>query len=161
MKSPLLILVFIIGTLVVIASCKKPDEVKIEETNAYTLLQDDLARSMKKASLVMRRLSKAVKNNDWVETDMWTQELKEGIGFSCVTLHMIENNEISLKFIVLSNQFNSAINKLMLSSKKHDTANANVEFRNLVESCDACHDSFNKDAEGKLDFTATEEEEQN
>ena len=161
MKSSVIISVFIIGTLSVIASCKKPDEVKVEETdvnvntntNAHTLLQDDLARSMKKASLVMRRLSRAVKNNDWVETDMWTQELKEGIGFSCVTQYMIENNNISLRFIMLSNQFNGAINKLMLASKKHYPERANLEFKNLVYSCDACHDSFNKDAEGKLDFT--------
>jgi len=97
MKFSLIIFVFIIGTLIVIASCKKPDEVKVEEAKAYTLLQNDLARSMKKASLVMRRLSRAVKNNDWVETDMWTQELKEGIGFSCVTQYMIENNDISLR----------------------------------------------------------------
>ncbi len=160
MKSSLLILVFIIGTLTVIASCKKPDEVKVDDTKAYTLLQDDLARSMKKASLVMRRLSRAVKNNDWVETDMWTQELKEGIGFSCVTQYMIENNDISIRFIMLSNQFNSAINKLMLASKNHYSERANLEFNNLVYSCDACHDSFNKDAEGKLDFTNAGKEEQ-
>ncbi len=160
MKSSLITLVFVLGTLIIISSCKKPDEVKIKEaeTNTYTLLQDDLARSMKKASLVMRRLSRAVKNNDWVETDMWTQELKDGIGFSCVTQYMIENNDISLRFIMLSNQFNSAINKLMLASKNHYPERANLEFKNLVYSCDACHDSFNKEAEGKLDFTDAREE---
>ncbi|MBT3877606.1 MAG: hypothetical protein HON76_13010 [Candidatus Scalindua sp.] len=158
MKSSLIISVFIIGTLIVIASCKKPDEVKVGNAKVYTPLQDDLARSMKKASLVMRRLSRAVKNNDWVETDMWTQELKEGIGFSCVTQYMIENNDISLRFIMLSNQFNSAINKLMLASKKHYPERANIEFDNLVYSCDACHDSFNKDAEGNLDFSDSGEE---
>jgi hypothetical protein len=152
MKSSLVIF-FIIGALIAIASCKKPEEVKVENATVYTPLQDDLARSMKKASLVMRRLSKAVKNNDWVETDMWTQELKEGIGFSCVTQYMIENNDISLRFIMLSNQFNSAINKLMLASINHYSDRADLEFINLVYSCDACHDSFNKDAEGKLDFT--------
>jgi hypothetical protein len=157
-KSSLIISVLLVGVLTVIASCKKPDEVKIKEDKAYTLLQDDLARSMKKASLVMRRLSRAVKNNDWVEMDMWTQELKEGIGFSCVTQYMIENNDISLRFIMLSNQFNSAINKLMLASKNHYSERADLEFNNLVYSCDSCHDSFNKDAEGKLDFSDTGDE---
>lgn len=152
MKSSLIIFVLIIGTLVIIASCKKSDEMKIEDATIYTPLQDDLARSMKNASLVMRRLSKAVKNNDWVEIDMWTQELKDGIGFTCVTQYMRENNDISLRFILLSNQFNSAINKLTLASKKHYSERANLEFNNIVYSCDACHDSFNKDAEGKLDF---------
>ncbi|GAX60991.1 riboflavin synthase alpha chain [Candidatus Scalindua japonica] len=153
MKSSLIILVLIIGTLIVIASCKKPEEVKIENAIVYTPLQDDLARSMKKASLVMRRLFKAVKNNDWVEIDMWTQELKDGIGFTCITQYMREKNDISLRFIMLSNQFNSAINKLTLASKKHYSERAKLEFNNLVYSCDACHDSFNKDAEGKLDFS--------
>ncbi len=159
-KFSLIISVFIIGVLIVIASCKKSDDVEIKEDKAYTLLQDDLARSMKKASLVMRRLSRAVNNNDWVEMDMWTQELKEGIGFSCVTQYMIENNNISLRFIMLSNQFNSAINKLMLASKNHYSDRANLEFNNLVYSCDSCHDSFNEDAEGKLDFTDAGKDEQ-
>ncbi len=44
MKSSLIILVFIIGALIVIASCNKPDEVKIEDAKVYTPLQDDLAR---------------------------------------------------------------------------------------------------------------------
>ncbi len=157
MKHSLIYLVLILCTLNLMSSCKKPDEVKVEKPE-YTLLQDDLARSMKKASLVMRRLSKSVKNNDWVEIDMWTQELKEGIGFTCVTQYMIENNDISIRFIMLSNQFNSAINKLMLASKKHYSERANLEFDNLVYSCDACHDSFNKDAEGKLDYSDSGEE---
>ena len=157
-KSSLIISVLLVGVLTVIASCKKPDEVKITDDTAYTLPPAHLPRSTTKASLVMRRLSRAVKNNDWVEMDMWTQELKEGIGFSCVTQYMIENNDISLRFIMLSNQFNSAINKLMLASKNHYSERADLEFNNLVYSCDSCHDSFNKDAEGKLDFSDTEEE---
>ncbi len=157
MKYLLIFIALIIGALTFIMSCNKPDELKVEETE-YTLLQDDLARSMKKASLVMRRLSKSVENNDWVEIDMWTQELKEGIGFTCVTQYMIENNDISIRFIMLSNQFNSAINKLMLASKKHYSERANLEFNNIVYSCDACHDSFNEDAKGKLDFSDVGEE---
>ncbi len=158
MKSSLIISVFILVTITITASCRKPDEVEIDDTKEYTLLQDDLARSMKKASLVMRRLSRAVKNNDWVEIDMWTQEIKDGIGFTCVTQYMREKNDISLRFIMLSNQFNSALNKLMLASKKHYSERANLEFNNLVYSCDACHESFNKDAEGKLDFSNAGEE---
>ena len=80
-------------------------------------------------------------------------ELKEGIGFSCVKLYMIENHDVSDEFTVLSNKFNSAINKLILCSKEQDTDNANLEFNNLIKSCDACHESFNKDMEGPLDFT--------
>ncbi len=66
---------------------------------------------------------------------------------------MFENNDIPNEFTVLSNKFNSAINKLILCSKEQDTDNANLEFNNLVNSCKACHKSFNKDAETKLDFT--------
>ena len=117
--------------------------------------QSALAGAMKKAGITMRRLSKAVENNNWVEVDMWTNELKEGIGFSCVTLYMIEKPNVSEEFSVLSNKFNSAINKLIMCGKRQDRINANLEFDNLVESCDACHESFNKDMEGPLDFTDT------
>jgi hypothetical protein len=156
MKYSLIISSLILGISIATASCKKSEEVKIEkveDVQASVHMQEGLAGAMKKASIMMRRLARAVENNDWVEMDMWTQELKDGIGFSCVKLYMIENNDISDEFTVLSNKFNSAINKLILCSKKHDAENKNLEFNNLVKSCDACHKSFNKDAKTKLDFT--------
>ena len=159
MKYSLIILTLILGTLITIASCKKSEEVRVERVEEVEELQADvpeesaLAGAMKKAGITMRRLSRAVGNNNWVEIDMWTHELKEGIGFSCVTLYMIENPHVTEEFSVLSNKFNSAINKLIMCSKRQDRINANLEFDNLVESCDACHESFNKDMEGPLDFT--------
>ncbi|MBS1259416.1 MAG: hypothetical protein MAG551_02486 [Candidatus Scalindua arabica] len=161
MKHSLIILALILGTITIIASCKKSEEVKIEEVKEVEEQQADapeqsaLAGAMKKAAITMRRLSRAVGNNNWVEVDMWTNELKEGIGFSCVTLYMIETPDVSEEFSVLSNKFNSAINKLIMCGKRQDRINANLEFDNLVESCDACHESFNKDMEGPLDFTDT------
>ena len=159
MKHTLIILALIMGTLTTIASCNKSEEVRVERVEEVEELQADvpeesaLAGAMKKAGITMRRLSRAVGNNKWVEIDMWTHELKEGIGFSCVTLYMIENPHVTEEFSVLSNKFNSAINKLIMCSKRQDTINANLEFDNLIESCDACHKSFNRDMEGQLDFT--------
>ena len=156
MKYSLIILALILGTLTVIASCNKPEEVRVEgveELQANVPEQSALAGAMKRAGIMMRRLSRAVENNNWVEIDMWTNELKEGIGFSCVKLYMIENPHVTEEFSVLSNKFSSAINKLIMCSKRQDTINANLEFDNLIESCDACHKSFNKDMEGALDFT--------
>ena len=164
MKYSLIILALILGTLTIITSCNKSEEVKIEEVEELQAdvppsdpvragEQSALAGAMKKAGITMRRLSRAVGNNNWVEIDMWTHELKEGIGFSCVKLYMIENPHVTEEFSVLSNKFNSAINKLIMCSKRQDRINANLEFDNLIESCDACHESFNKDMEGPLDFT--------
>ena len=164
MKYSLIILALILGTLTIITSCNKSEEVKIEEVEelqadvppsdpARAGEESALAGAMKRAGTMMRRLSRAVENNNWVEIDMWTHELKEGIGFSCVKLYMIENPHVTEEFSVLSNKFNSAINKLIMCSKRQDRINANLEFDNLVESCDACHKSFNKDLEGQLDFT--------
>ncbi len=158
MKYSLIIFALIIGISIVTASCKKSEEVKderVEDVQALTPEQGSLAGAMKKASRTMRRLARAVENNDWVEMAMWTDELKENIGFNCVELYMIEHDDISNEFTVLSSNFNSALNKLILCSKEQDTDNANLEFNNLVKSCDACHESFNKDAETKLDFTGS------
>ncbi len=164
MKYSLIILALILGTLTIITSCNKSEEVKIEEVEelqadvppsdpARAGEESALAGAMKRAGTMMRRLSRAVENNNWVEIDMWTHELKEGIGFSCVKLYMIENPHVTEEFSVLSNKFSSAINKLIMCSKRQDRINANLEFDNLIESCDACHESFNKDMEGQLDFT--------
>ena len=156
MKYIIRVFALIIVISIVANSCKKSENVKVkrnEKMQELTPEQGGLAGSMKKASISMRRLARAVEYNDWVQMDLLTKELKENIGFNCVELYMIENNDIPHEFTVLSSKFNNALNKLMLCSKDQDTGNANVEFNNLVKSCDACHESFNKDAKTKLDFT--------
>ncbi len=156
MKHPLIALAIIMGIFIVTTSCKITEGVENEKVENVTKVSESNSLSVagKKASLEMRRLSRAVGSNDWAKMDMWLQELKHGIGFSCVKLYMIENHDIPDEFKELSNKFNSAINKLILCGKKQDVENANHEFDNLVKSCDACHESYNKDAEG-LNFTAT------
>ena len=151
MKYLLMIIALILGAFI-ITSCKKPEETRVEESQTHAPV-NGLAVAMKKASIKMRRLAKAVENSDWDGMDVWTHELKEGIGFNCVELYMIENNDIPNEFTILCNKFNTAINKLMLSVKKHDANNSSLEFNNLVNSCESCHEGFNKDAETKLDFT--------
>jgi hypothetical protein len=156
MKYSLIVFTVVIGISIITASCKKSEEIKIEgveEAQTNVPRQGGLARAMKKASIAMRRLARAVENNKWVEIDMWAEELKEGIGFNCVELYMIENNDISYEFNELSSKFNGAVNKLILSSKEQDADNAKLGFDSLVKSCNACHESFNKDAKTKLDFT--------
>lgn len=153
MRHLLIALAVILGISIVTASSKRTEGVEIEKIENVAKVSEDnsLSAAMKKASTAMRRLSRAVGSNDWVKIDMWTQELKNLIGFSCVELYMIENNNIPDEFKELSNKFNSAINKLILCGKNQDAENTNFEFDNLVKSCDACHESYNKDAEG-LDF---------
>ena len=156
MKDLLIVFAVIIGISVVTTSCKKPEGVKterVEEVQVHTPDQGSLAGAMKKASRAMRRLSRAVEYNDWAQMDLLTKELKENIGFNCVELYMIENNDIPHEFTVLSSKFNNALNKLMLCSKDQDSNNTNMEFNNLIKSCDACHQSFNKDTKTELDFT--------
>mgnify|MGYP003967508069 FL=1 len=156
MKYSLVIFATFIGISIVTASCKKSEEVKIERIkNVDTLTSDhdSLAGAMKKASRAMRRLARTIENRDWVEMAKWAEEIKENIGFNCVELYMIENNDVSNEFMELSSNFNSALNKLISCSKSQDTDKANIGFGNLVRSCDACHESFNRDAEAKLDFT--------
>ncbi len=156
MKYSLIIFAVIIGISLVTVSCNKSEEVKVEMVEEAEVLapeQGSLAGAMKKASMAMRRLARTVENSDWVEMAKWIEELEENIGFNCVELYMIENSDISNEFMVLSSKFNSALNKLMLCSKEQDSGNTNLEFNNLVKSCDACHESFNKDAKTKLDFT--------
>ena len=156
MRHSLIALAIILGIFIVTISCKITEGVEIEKVENVTKVSEgnSLSAAGKKASTVMRRLSRAVGSNDWAKMDMWLQELKHGIGFNCVKLYMIENHDVPDEFKELSNKFNSGINKLILCGKEQDAENTNLEFANLVKSCDACHKSYNKDAEG-LHFTAT------
>jgi len=153
MKYSLIIFALFIGISIVTTSCKKSEEVKTERTENVDTDHGSLAGAMKKASMAMRRLARTVENSDWAQMAMWAEEIKENIGFNCVELYMIENNDVPNEFMELSSNFNSTLNKLISCSKNKDTDKANIEFGNLVRSCDACHESFNKDAETKLDFT--------
>ena len=156
MKYSLMIFSIFIGISIVTASCKKSEEVKIERVENVDTLRSDhgsLAGAMKKASRAMRRLARTVESSDWAQMAMWAEDLKKNIGFNCVELYMIENNDVSNEFMELSSNFNGALNKLISYSKSQDTDKANIGFGNLVMSCDACHESFNRDAEAKLDFT--------
>ena len=156
MKYSLMIFAIFIGISIVTASCRKAEEAKTERAeNVDTLTSDhgSLAGAMKKASRTMRRVARTIENSDWIEMAKWAEELKENIGFNCVELYMIENNDVSNEFMELSSNFNSALNKLISCSKSQDTDKANIGFGNLVRSCDACHESFNRDAEAKFDFT--------
>lgn len=154
MRLSLIALAIILGIFIVTTFCKITEGVEIEKVENVTKVSggNSLSAAGKKASLEMRRLSRAVSSNDWTKMDMWLQELKHGMGFNCMKLYMIENHDIPDEFAELSNKFNSAINKLILCGKKQDAENTNLEFDNLAKSCDACHKIYNKDAEG-LDFT--------
>ena len=66
---------------------------------------NSLSAAGKKASLEMRRLSRAVGSNDWTKMDMWLQELKHGMGFNCMKLYMIENHDIPDEFAELQNKY--------------------------------------------------------
>lgn len=100
MKYLFMIFTLILGSFI-ITSCKKSEPTRVEVAHASA---KGLAVAMKKASIKMRRLAKAVENNDWDEMDIWTHGLKEGIGFNCVELYMIENNDIPNEFTALCNQ---------------------------------------------------------
>ncbi|MDR4504869.1 MAG: hypothetical protein MRK01_08800 [Candidatus Scalindua sp.] len=139
-----------------IASCKKPEEVEEANVESIEHVQKEratdfgLVRAMKKASMAMKRLSIGVKHNDWVEIDIWTQEIKEGIGDKCVELYEAENNEVPNEFIALQNKFLRATKNLMLCSRDHDDVNSKLEFEKLRESCDECHALFNEEVEDEL-----------
>ncbi len=110
---------------------------------------ETLGDAMKRASIDLRRLSGAVEGRDWVEIEMWTKELKEGIGYSCVELYMAEHRGISSEFVILGSRFYDSIRTLILSCKEHDTEAIDGEFNRVLKTCDDCHDIY-KDMEENL-----------
>ena len=97
---------------------------------------------MKSASRDLRRLSGAIEGRDWVEIEMWTKELKEGIGYSCVELYMAEHRGISSEFVIKGSQFYDAVRKLTVSCKEHNVEVIDSEFNRLLKTCDDCHDIY-------------------
>jgi hypothetical protein len=73
---------------------------------------------------------------------MWTKELKEGIGYSCVELYMAEHRGISSEFVIIGSRFYDAIRKLAVSCKEHDVTAIDSKFTRLLTTCDDCHDIY-------------------
>ena len=138
----IILLIFICAIFSGLTSCKKTEEVKVEKTPTSHARNDTLEKAMKSASRDLRRLSGAIEGRDWVEIEMWTKELKEGIGYSCVELYMAEHRGISSEFVIKGSQFYDAVRKLTVSCKEHNVEVIDSEFNRLLKTCDDCHDIY-------------------
>jgi len=143
----LILLIIICIAFSGLTSCKKAEEVKVEKMPTSHAGDDTLEKAMKSASRDLRRLSGAIEGRDWVEIEMWTKELKEGIGYSCVELYMAEHRGISSEFVIKGSQFYDAVRKLTASCKKHDVEAIDSEFNRLLKTCDDCHDIYREKEE--------------
>jgi len=127
-------------------SCKKAEEAKVEDEvlQAYMSEKKTLKLAMKRTSMDTRRLAKALESRDWIEIEMWANELKQGIGVSCVNLYIKNHTGASGEFIILGDRFYNAANRLILSCKKHDTEIADAQFGKMIKSCETCHEGYKK-----------------
>ncbi len=125
-------------------SCKKQEEVGVEEIQAYMSEEDTLGQAMKKTSRDTRRLARAIESKDWIEIEMWANELKQGIGVSCVNLYIKNHPGVSGEFIILGDRFYNATNRLILSCRERDTEIAEAQFDKMIKSCDTCHEGYKK-----------------
>ena len=142
MKQLIITLFIMCAILSGLTSCKKAEEVKVEKTPTSHAGDETLGQAMKRASRDLRRLSNSIEGRDWVEIEMWTKELKEGIGYSCVELYMAEHRGISSEFVIMGSRFYDAIRKLTVSCKEHDVETIDSKFNRLLSTCDDCHDIY-------------------
>ena len=138
----IILLIIICAIFSGLTSCKKTEDVKVQKTPTSHARDDTLEKAMKSASRDLRRLSGAIEGRDWVEIEMWTKELKEGIGYSCVELYMAEHRGLSSEFVIKGSQFYDAVRKLTVSCKEHNVEVIDSEFNRLLKTCDDCHDIY-------------------
>ncbi len=141
-----LLVLFMSIVLTGLISCKKAVEVAVddEEIQAYMSDEETLKLAMKKTSRDTRRLANALESRDWIEIEMWANELKQGIGVSCVNLYIKNHPGVSGEFLILSDRFYNASNRLILSCKKRDAEIADAQFGKMIESCETCHEGYKK-----------------
>ncbi len=146
MKTLFILFLFLSITLTGLISCKnvEEEEVEEEEIQAYMSKVNSLKLAMKRTSRDTRRLAKALESRDWIEIEMWANELKQGIGVSCVNLYIKNHPGVSGEFIILGDRFYNATNRLILSCKKRDAEIADAQFEKMVKSCEMCHEGYKK-----------------
>ncbi len=86
-----------------LVSCKKAEKAAVEdeEIQAYMSEEKTLKLAMKRTSRDTRRLARALESRDWIEIEMWANELKQGIGVSCVNLYIKNHTGVSGEFLIL------------------------------------------------------------
>ncbi len=147
MKKILIILIILCVAITGLISCKKQEEVAVEVTYTSEKKDETLGQAMKSASRDLRRLSRSIENRDWVEIEMWTKELKEGIGYSCVELYMKEHRGVSSEFVIMGSRFFDAVRNLILLCKEHNVETIDAEFNRLLTTCDNCHEIYKEEEE--------------
>ncbi len=153
----ILLILFLSILLTEIISCKEATEVAVddEEIQAYMSDEETLKHAMKKTSRDARRLAKALESRDWIDIEMWANELKQGIGVSCVNLYIKSHPGVSGEFLILGDRFYNASNRLILSCKKHDTEIADAQFDRMLKSCETCHEGYKKKKTAAITFLNT------
>jgi len=145
MKQLFILLLMAIGLFAVFASCKKSEEESdVEEISAYMSDEENFGNAMKKTSRDTRRLARVLEARDWIEIEMWAEELKQGIGVSCVNLYLKNHSGVAAEFIILGDRFYNATNRLILSCKDHDAEMADAQFNKMIKACDGCHERYKK-----------------
>lgn len=115
-----------------------------EEIQAYMSEVETLKLAMKRTSRDTRRLANALGSRDWIEIEMWANELKQGIGVSCVNLYIKNHPGVSGEFLILGDRFYNASNRLILSCKKRDAEIADAQFGKMIKACEMCHEGYKK-----------------
>jgi hypothetical protein len=148
-----LLILFMPVALMGIISCKEAVEVAVneEEIQAYMSDEETLKLAMKRTSRDTRRLAKALESKDWIEIEMWANELKQGIGVSCVNLYIKNHPGVSGEVLILSDRLYNASNRLILSCKKRDAEIADAQFGKMIKSCETCHEGYKKRDNGSGD----------
>ena len=146
MKKLLIIFLFLSVALTGLISCKKAEEAAVEDDviQAYMSEEKTLKLAMKRTSRDTRRLARALESRDWIEIEIWANELKQGIGVSCVNLYIKNHPGVSGEFLILGDRFYNATNRLILSCKKRDAEIAHAQFGKMIKSCEACHEGYKK-----------------
>ena len=147
MKSLLIILIIMCTMSAGLISCKKSEDIAVEVLYTSGKKDETLGQAMKNASKDLRRLSRSIENRDWVEIEMWTKELKEGIGYSCVELYMKEHRGVSSEFVVMGSRFFDAVRNLISLCKEHNAETIDAEFNRLLTTCDDCHEIYKEEEE--------------
>lgn len=147
MKSLLIILIIMCTMSAGLISCKKPEDIAVEVLYTSGKKDETLGQAMKNASRDLRRLSRSIENRDWVEIEMWTKELKEGIGYSCVELYMKEHRGVSSEFVIMGSRFFDAVRNLISLCREHNAETIDAEFNRLLTTCDDCHEIYKEEEE--------------
>ncbi len=105
----------------------------------------ELKDAMKASAKYMKNLESAMETGNWSSARVSAKKLEDLIGQRCVNLYIKTHGKAPRKFVLISQDFNSHVLKLLMAERYNKYDIARTHYVSMKEDCEKCHQEFREE----------------